>query len=101
MRTPKRVIVPLSNERWPILDEFPHRRDLAIVGLMLPTAYSLRFSLLPGRNLLFPTSQCACGQGNKLRWLPPSLRPSTGIIPQWERPPTAVGFVLRPKGRSR
>jgi integrase len=78
VRTPKRVIVPLSAEEvahfWA---SFRTSRDLAIVGLMLLDGLrSCEVLALNREDLLLSESQMrVCGKGNKLRWLP--LAPET------------------------
>jgi integrase/recombinase XerD len=78
VRTPKRVIVPLSEEEvahfWA---SFRTSRDLAIVGLMLLDGLrSCEVLSLNREDLLRSESQLrVCGKGNKLRWLP--LAPET------------------------
>ena len=78
VRTPKRVIVPLSAEEvahfWA---SFRTSRDLAIVGLMLLDGLrSCEVLALNRDDLLLSESQLrVCGKGNKLRWLP--LAPET------------------------
>ncbi len=78
VRTPKRVIVPLSAEEvahfW---SSFRTSRDLAIVGLMLLDGLrSCEVLALNRDDLLRSESQMrVCGKGNKLRWLP--LAPET------------------------
>ena len=78
VRTPKRVIVPLSAEEaahfWA---SFRTSRDLAIVGLMLLDGLrSCEVLALNRDDLLLSESQmCVPGKGNKPRWLP--LAPET------------------------
>jgi integrase/recombinase XerD len=73
VRTPKRVIVPLSIEEvahfW---SSFRTSRDLAIVGLMLLDGLrSCEVLALNREDLLFSESQMHVrGKGNKRRWLP-------------------------------
>jgi integrase len=73
VRTPKRVIVPLSAEAvahfWA---SFRTSRDLAIVGLMLLDGLrSCEVLALNRDDLLLPQLQMrVCGKGNKVRWLP-------------------------------
>jgi integrase/recombinase XerD len=73
VRTPKRVIVPLSTEEvaqfWA---SFRTSRDLAIVGLMLLDGLrSCEVLALNRDDLLLSESQMrVCGKGNRLRWLP-------------------------------
>jgi site-specific recombinase XerD len=73
VRTPKRVVVPLSVEEvatfWA---SFRTSRDLAIVGLMLFEGLrSCEVLALNRDDLLLPESQIRVrGKGNKLRWLP-------------------------------
>lgn len=78
VKTPKRVIVPLSVEEvahfWA---SFRTSRDLAIVGLMLLDGLrSCEVLALDRDDLLLPESQMRVrGKGNKPRWLP--LPPET------------------------
>jgi len=73
VRTPKRVIVPLSAEEvaqfWA---SFHTSRDLAIVGLMLLDGLrSCEVLTLNREDLLLCESQMrVCGKGSKVRWLP-------------------------------
>jgi integrase/recombinase XerD len=109
VRTPRRVIVPLS------LDEVAHfwasfrtSRDLAIVGLMLLDGLrSCEVLALDRDDLLLPESQMRVrGKGNKPRWLP--LPPETiQLLDHYlclERPlncgsPLFVGLKGRARGR--
>jgi integrase/recombinase XerD len=107
VRTPRRVIVPLSDEEvaqfWA---SFRTARDLAIVGLMLLDGLrSCEVLALNRDDLLFSESQIRVhGKGNKLRWLP--LAPETiQLLDHYlrlERPPHcgAPLFVVL-KGRAR
>jgi len=107
VRTPKRVIVPLSNEEvahfW---TSFRTARDLAIVGLMLLDGLrSCEVLALNRHDLLFSESQIRVqGKGNRVRWLP--LAPETIQLLdhylQWERPTNCGSplFVVL-KGRAR
>lgn len=73
VKTPKRVVVPLSRDEvayfWA---SFRTSRDLAIVGLMLLDGLrSCEVLALNRDDLLLPESQMRVrGKGNKLRWLP-------------------------------
>ena len=107
VRTPKRVIVPLSDEEvaqfWA---SFRSSRDLAIVGLMLLDGLrSCEVLALNRDDLLLSESQMrVCGKGNKSRWLP--LAPETIQLLdhylRWERPANCGSplFVVL-KGRAR
>ncbi|HYV29831.1 MAG TPA: hypothetical protein VEO53_01780, partial [Candidatus Binatia bacterium] len=78
VRTPKRVVVPLSvDEVAGFWASFRTSRDLAIVGLMFFDGLgSCEVLALNGDDLLLPESQIRVrGKGNKLRWLP--LAPET------------------------
>ena len=109
MRTPKRVVVPLSvDEVAGFWASFRTSRDLAIVGLMLFDGLrSCEVLALNGDDLLLPDSQIRVrGKGNKLRWLP--LAPETIKLLDYylrlERPPNCgsplfVGLKGRARGR--
>ena len=73
VRTPKRVVVPLSvDEVAGFWAGFRTSRDLAIVGLMLCDGLrSCEVLTLNCDDLLLPESQIRVrGKGNKVRWLP-------------------------------
>ncbi len=109
VRTPKRVVVPLSvDEVAGFWASFRTSRDLAIVGLMLFHGLrSCEVLALNGDDLLLPESQIRVrGKGNKLRWLP--LAPETiKLLDHYlrlERPPNCgsplfVGLKGRARGR--
>ena len=109
VRTPKRVIVPLSvDEVARFWASFRTSRDLAIVGLMLFDGLrSCEVLALNCDDLLLPESQMRVrGKGNKLRWLP--LAPETiQLLDHYlrlERPPNCgsplfVGLKGRARGR--
>lgn len=107
VRTPKRVIVPLSAEQvahfWA---SFRTSRDLAIVGLMLLDGLrSCEVLALNRDDLLLSESQMRVhGKGNKLRWLP--LAPETiQLLNHYlllERPPNCGSpLFVALKGRAR
>lgn len=107
VRTPKRVIVPLSTEEvaqfW---SSFHTSRDLAIVGLMLLDGLrSCEVLALNREDLLFCESQMRVrGKGNKLRWLPLAAE-TIQLLDHYlllERPPNCGSplFVVL-KGRTR
>jgi len=107
VRTPKRVIVPLSSEEvaqfW---SSFHNSRDLAIVGLMLLDGLrSCEVLALNREDLLFSESQLrVSGKGNKIRWLPLAAE-TLQLLDHYlllERPPHcgAPLFVVL-KGRTR
>ena len=78
VRTPKRVIIPLSaDEVAQFWNSFHTSRDLAIVGLMLLDGLrSCEILALNREDLLFSEAQIHVrGKGNKPRWLP--LAPDT------------------------
>jgi site-specific recombinase XerD len=107
VRTPKRIIVPLSaaevEQFWA---SFRTTRDLAIVGLMLLDGLRGGEVLALNReDLLLSESQIRVhGKGNKLRWLP--LAPETIQLLdhylRWERPSNSSSplFVVL-RGRAR
>ena len=109
VRTPKRVVVPLSvDEVAGFWASFRTSRDLAIVGLMLFDGLrSCEVLALNCDDLLLPESQIRVrGKGNKLRWLP--LAPETmHLLDHYlrlERPPNCgaplfVGLKGRARGR--
>jgi integrase len=107
VRTPKRVIVPLSNEEvaqfW---TSFRTARDLAIVGLMLLDGLrSCEVLALDREDLLLSESQMRVhGKGSKLRWLPMAAETIQLLdhYLRWERPPNCGSplFVVF-KGRAR
>ena len=109
VRTPKRVVVPLSvDEVAGFWASFRTSRDLAIVGLMLFDGLrSCEVLALNCDDLLLPESQIRVrGKGNKLRWLP--LAPETiKLLDHYlrlERPPNCgsplfVGLKGRARGR--
>jgi integrase len=73
VKTPKRIVVPLSvDEVARFWSSFHTSRDLAIVGLMLLDGLrSCEVLALDRDDLLLPESQMRVrGKGNKLRWLP-------------------------------
>ena len=107
VRTPKRVVVPLSVEEvagfWA---SFHTSRDLAIVGLMLFDGLrSCEVLALNCDDLVLPESQFRVrGKGNKLRWLP--LAPETiKLLDHYlrlERPPNCgAALFVSLKGRAR
>lgn len=109
VKTPKRVIVPLSvDEVAHFWASFRTSRDLAIVGLMLLDGLrSCEVLALDRDDLLLPESQMRVrGKGNKPRWLP--LPPETiQLLDHYlrlERPlncgaPLFVGLKGRARGR--
>lgn len=107
VRTPQRVIVPLSNEEvaqfW---TSFRTARDLAIVGLMLLDGLrSCEVLALDREDLLFSESQMRVhGKRNKLRWLPLAAETIQLLdhYLRWERPSNCGSplFVVL-KGRAR
>jgi len=107
VRTPKRVIVPLSNEEvaqfW---TSFRTARDLAIVGLMLLDGLrSCEVLALDREDLLLSESQMRVhGKGSKLRWLPLAAETIQLLdhYLHWERPSNCGSplFVVL-KGRAR
>jgi integrase len=109
VRTPKRVVAPLSvDEVAGFWASFRTSRDLAIVGLMLFDGLrSCEVLALNCDDLLLPESQIRVrGKGNKVRWLP--LAPETiKLLDHYlrlERPPTCgsplfVGLKGRARGR--
>jgi len=109
VKTPKRVIVPLSvDEVARFWASFHTSRDLAIVGLMLLDGLrSCEVLALDRGDLLLPESQMRVrGKGNKPRWLP--LPPETiQLLDHYlrlERPlhcgsPLFVGLKGRARGR--
>jgi integrase len=109
VKTPKRVVVPLSVEEvagfWA---SFRTSRDLAIVGLMLFDGLrSCEVLALNRDDLLLPESQVRVrGKGNKLRWLPlaPEAIQLLDHYLRLERPPHCgaplfVGLKGRARGR--
>jgi integrase/recombinase XerD len=107
VKTPKRVVVPLSvDEVAGFWASFHASRDLAIVGLMLFNGLRSCEVLALNREDLLPSeSQLRVrGKGNKLRWLP--LAPETiQLLDHYlrlERPPNCGSplFVVL-KGRAR
>jgi site-specific recombinase XerD len=107
VRTPKRVIVPLSDgEVAQFWASFRTTRDLAIVGLMLLDGLrGCEVLALNREDLLLSESQMRVqGKGNKLRWLP--LAPETiqrlDHYLRWERPSNCGSplFIVL-KGRAR
>jgi integrase/recombinase XerD len=107
VRTPKRVIVPLSDEEvaqfWA---SFRSARDLAIVGLMLLDGLrSCEVLALDREDLLLSESQMRVhGKRNKLRWLPLAAETIQLLdhYLRWERPSNCGSplFVVL-KGRAR
>jgi len=109
VRTPKRVVVPLSaDEVAHFWASFRTSRDLAIVGLMLLDGLrSCEVIALNCEDLLLSESQMrVCGKGNKPRWMP--LLPETiDLLNHYlllERPansgaPLFVGLKGRARGR--
>jgi integrase/recombinase XerD len=78
VRTPRRVVVPLSvDEVAGFWASFRTSRDLAIVGLMLFDGLrSCEVLTLNCDDLLLPESQIRVrGKGNKVRWLPLAPEP--------------------------
>src|ERR1039457_1990654 len=78
VRTPRRVVVPLSvDEVAGFWASFRTSRDLAIVGLMLFAGLrSCEVLTLNCDDLLLPESQIRVrGKGNKVRWLPLAPEP--------------------------
>jgi integrase/recombinase XerD len=107
VKTPKRVVVPLSvDEVAGFWGSFRTSRDLAIVGLMLFNGLrSCEVLALHCDDLLLPESQIRVrGKGNKLRWLP--LAPETiKLLDHYlrlERPPNCGSpLFVGLKGRAR
>jgi len=107
VKTPKRVIVPLSvDEVARFWASFRTSRDLAIVGLML--LEGLRFQEVLDLNredLWLPEAQIrVCGKGSKTRFLP--LAPEAIRLLDYylriERPdPSAAALFVSLKGRAR
>jgi integrase/recombinase XerD len=109
VKTPKRVVVPLSvDEVAHFWASFRTSRDLAIVGLMLLDGLrSCEVIALNRDDLLLPESQVRVwGKGNKLRWLP--LAPEAiQLLDHYLRlerpahcgPPLFVGLKGRARGR--
>jgi integrase/recombinase XerD len=109
VKTPKRVVVPLSRDEvahfWA---SFRTSRDLAIVGLMLLDGLrSCEVLALNRDDLLLPESQMRVrGKGNKLRWLP-LPHETIQLLDHYlrlERPPNCgsplfVGLKGRARGR--
>ena len=109
VKTPKRVVVPLSvDEAACFWASFRTSRDLAIVGLMLFDGLrSCEVISLNRDDLLLPESQIRVrGKGNKLRWLP-LARETIQLLDHYlrlERPPQCglplfVGLKGRARGR--
>ena len=107
VRTPKRVVAPLSvDEVAGFWASFRTSRDLAIVGLMLFDGLcSCEVLALNCEDLLLPESQIRVrGKGNKVRWLP--LAPETiKLLDHYrrlERPPNCGSpLFVGLKGRAR
>lgn len=109
VKTPKRVVVPLSvDEVADFWASFRTSRDLAIVGLMLLDGLrSCEVLLLNRDDLLLAESQIRVrGKGNKLRWLPlaPEAIQLLDHYLRLERPPDCgsplfVGLKGRARGR--
>jgi integrase len=109
VKTPKRVIVPLSaDEVAHFWASFRTSRDLAIVGLMLLDGLrSCEVLALNCEDLLLSESQMRVhGKGNKLRWMPLALE-TIQLLDHYlhlERPansgsPLFVGLKGRARGR--
>jgi integrase/recombinase XerD len=109
VRTPKRVVVPLSvDEVAGFWASFRTSRDLAIVGLMLFDGLrSCEVLALNCDDLLLPESQIRVrGKANKVRWLPlaPEAIKLLDHYLRLERPtncgsPLFVGLKGRARGR--
>ena len=109
VRTPKRVVVPLSvDEVANFWASFNTSRDLAIVGLMLFDGLrSCEVIALDCEDVLLAESQMRVrGKGNKVRWLPlaPEIIQLLDHYLRLERPtncgsPLFVGLKGRARGR--
>jgi integrase/recombinase XerD len=109
VRTPKRVVVPLSvDEVAKFWASFNTSRDLAIVGLMLFDGLrSCEVIALDCEDVLLAESQMRVrGKGNKVRWLPlaPEIIQLLDHYLRLERPtncgsPLFVGLKGRARGR--